>query len=303
MTWPSGFIRSRLASTTLPRPLSDSDPMGYYSDKVVVVTGAGSGIGHASAAAYAEVGARVHLVDSSAERLDGVCQEIRARGGRATGHVLDCTDPDALGTLARDVMTAEGRIDVLQNGVGVLVSGACHETEIENWHRALEVNLLSVVHALRAFVPYFLGQRRPAHVVNIASLAGLVPFPYTAAYSASKAAVVALSEVARMELSHRGIYVTVVCPGAVRTRILEHGMLDLPGDSGPAIRRAFERFATSPDQVATRILRAVRRRRSVVLATPSMGPLWWLRRVVPRMFSWLSTTATSWLLRRVEKSP
>ena len=274
--------------------------MSYYADKVVVVTGAGSGIGRASALAYAAAGARVHLVDQSEERLDATSDEIRARGGRATAHVLDCTDPAAVESLAREIMTSEGRVDVLQNGVGVLVSGACHEIGNDAWRRALDVNLMSVVYALRAFVPHLVRQGRPAHVVNIASLAGLVPFPYTAAYSASKAAVVGLSEAARMELWRQGIFVTLVCPGAVRTRILEHGFLDLPGDSAEGVRQAFDRFAAPPERVAARILRAVRRRRSLVLGTPSMGPLWWLKRMLPRVFGWLSRSVTTFLLRRAE---
>jgi NAD(P)-dependent dehydrogenase (short-subunit alcohol dehydrogenase family) len=277
--------------------------MSYYADKVVVVTGAGSGIGRASALAYAAARARVHLVDLSDERLGAVSEEIRARGGRATAHALDCTDPDAVEKLAEEIVATEGRVDVLQNGVGLLVSGACHELGDEQWRRALEVNLMSVVYALRAFVPHLLRQGGPAHVVNIASLAGLVPFPYTAVYSASKAAVVGLSEAASMELWRRKIFVTLVCPGAVRTRILQDGLLCLPGDSSPGIREAFDRFAAPPERVAARILRAVRRRRSLVLATPSMGPLWWLKRVFPRIFSWLSRRITSSLLRRAEGAP
>jgi NAD(P)-dependent dehydrogenase (short-subunit alcohol dehydrogenase family) len=275
--------------------------MSYFADKVVVVTGAGSGIGRASALAYAAAGARVHLVDRSNERLAAVEHEIRSRGGSATSHALDCTDPDAVDKLARAVMASEGRVDVLQNGVGLLVSGACHELGDEQWRRAVDVNLMSVVYALRAFVPHLVRQGGPAHVVNIASLAGLVPFPYTAAYSASKAAVVGLSEAAGMELWHRGIFVTLVCPGAVRTRILDDGLLSLPGESAPGIRQAFDRFAAPPDRVAARILRAVRRRRSLVLATPSMGPLWWLKRMFPRLFCWLSRRVTSSLLRRAER--
>ncbi len=277
--------------------------MSYYTDKVVVVSGAGSGIGRASALAYAAAGARVHLVDLSDERLGATADEILARGGRATAHVLDCTDPKAVESFAREIMASEGRVDVLQNGVGLLVSGACHELAEDAWRRALDVNLMSVVHALRAFVPHLVRQGRPAHVVNVASFAGLVPFPYTAAYSASKAAVVGLSEVARMELWRRGIFVTLVCPGAVRTRSLEHGLIDLPGDSAPGIRQAFDRFAAHPDQVAAHILRAVRRRRPLVLATPSMGPLWWLKRMVPRVFGWLSRSVTTFLLHRAQGAP
>ncbi len=280
-----------------------SRAMGYYSEKVVVVTGAGSGIGRASALGYAQAGARVHLVDRSAERLRRVGEEMRRRGARATVHALDCSDPDALDELAEEIMSGEGRIDVLQNGVGVLVAGACHELARDPWQQVLQTNLMSVVHAMRAFVPRLLRQGRPAHLVNIASLAGLVPFPYTAAYSASKAAVIGLSEAARMELWDRGIFVTVVCPGAVRTRILEDAVLDVPGQSGPDLAHAFERFAAPPERVAARILRAVRRRRSLVLATPSMVPLWWLKRSAPGVLGWLSRRITGWLQRRAQPVP
>jgi NAD(P)-dependent dehydrogenase (short-subunit alcohol dehydrogenase family) len=238
--------------------------MSYFRDRVAVVTGAGSGIGRATAHLLAREGARVHAVDIRADRL-----EEAVRPGITT-HVVDCAAAAAVEELARAVFAAEGRVDLLQNGVGVIIAGPVERLTLERWRRSLDLNLWSVIHGVQAFVPRMLEQGGArAHLCNIASVAGLVGFPYTAAYSASKAAVVGLSEALSAELHRRGVSVTCVCPGLVRTSLLADGELALPGRFGEQLRWFHDHLGPRPGPVAWKILRAVEKDRPLLV--PSLG--------------------------------
>jgi NAD(P)-dependent dehydrogenase (short-subunit alcohol dehydrogenase family) len=238
--------------------------MSYFRNRVAVVTGAGSGIGRATAHLLAREGARVHAVDIRADRLEEAC-----RPGITT-HVVDCADAGAVEELARAVFAAEGRVDLLQNGVGVIIAGPVERLTTRQWRRALDLNLWSVIHGVQAFVPRMLEQSGArAHVCNIASVAGLVGFPYTAAYSASKAAVVGLSEALSAELHRRGVGVTCVCPGMVRTSLLADGELALPGRFNEQLRWFHDNLGPPPEPVARAILRAVKADRPLV--APALG--------------------------------
>ena len=185
--------------------------------KVAVVTGAGSGIGAATARVLAGVGMQVHLVDIHQERVESVRAEI---GGEAMAHVVDCTDAAAMERLSSEVYDRRGRVHLLQNGVGALVGAPVEELTLDDWRRAIDVNIWSVVQGIHAFVPRMLAQGERSHLVNVASVAGLVGFPYTSAYSTTKFAVVGLSEALSAELYGRGICVTAVCPGMVTSELI-----------------------------------------------------------------------------------
>ncbi len=251
--------------------------MKSFKNRTILVTAAGSGIGRASAEAYAAEGARVHLADIDGGRLEQVARSITAAGGQVAGvHPADCTDPDVMEALAAEI----GRVDLLQLGVGIIIAGAFEETSLEQWRRVMDANLWSAVHGLRAFLPAMLAadSEADAHIVIVASLAGLVGFPYTSAYTATKFALVGLAESLSLELAGRGVWVTAVCPGAVSTNLMRDGDLTLPGGSETGIRRAVERFAARPERVAREILRAVRRRKSLILPSSEALPLWLIKR-------------------------
>ena len=253
--------------------------MSRFRGKIVVVTGAGSGIGLATARAFAAAGARVQLVDIAAEQVEAATARIGSEGGVAAAHVCDCTDPQQVEQLAASIFTASGRVDVLQNGVGGLVAGGLESLSLQQWQRSVDLNLWSVIHGVRAFVPRMLEQGGDeACLVNISSLAGLMAFPFTAPYSACKFAVVGLSEVLDAELYGRGVRVTVVCPGAVRTNLMNHGTIQLPGSWDAFFQRAFPRHAVAPEQVAAHILRAVQSGQRQSIPSIWLRQLWRLRR-------------------------
>ncbi len=178
------------------------------SGQVAVVTGAGSGIGRASALALARSGARVHAADIDRESAGRAVDEIRGRGGHGVAYALDVADAAAVEAFAASVFESEGAVDVLHNNAGIGHAANVEATTVEDWQRVISVNLLGVAYGVQAFVPRMLAQGRPASVVNTASMAGLVPSAKMAPYVASKYGVVGLTEALNAELSKRGIHFT-----------------------------------------------------------------------------------------------
>lgn len=252
-------------------------------DAVVVVTGAASGIGRATAEAFCEAGAWVHGVDVDAPRLRGVAEALpAAKTGRFIVHEVDCRDAKAVMDLSDAVYAAHGRVDVLHNNAGVVVCGRAETLDLAAWRRAIDINFLGVVHGLVAFLPRMTAQPGGGHIVNTASISGLVGFPICAPYSATKFAVVGLTAVLDAELAPRGVRVSALCPGMVRTRVMETGQVDLPGPGRQWLARAMERHGLAPEQVARAVLAEVRWGRGGVRPL-GLGSrqLWWLQRLWP----------------------
>lgn len=270
--------------------------------KTAVVTGAGSGIGRSLALLLAERDAVVHAADINQPAAEAVAGQIKDAGGRATAHAVDVADAGSVLGLA-DHVFATGPVDLLFNNAGIGLAGEVTETTLGDWRRLIDVNLMGVVHGLHAFLPRLLAQDPPAHIVNTASMAGLVPAAGLAAYSASKAAVVGLTEALDIELRGTRVRVSAVCPGVINTPIVSTSVMRGPW----AARRArtedlYARRGTSPDVVARQVLAAVSRGRTIV-PTPryQVVPHWMLKRVFPPAGYALSA-ATYWYLRRDDAS-
>jgi len=268
--------------------------MRDFTDRVVVIVGAGGGIGRAVARAFFKEGARLHLADIDADGLKPVADELGA-----AAHVVDCTKAKAMQALADDVFSAEGRVDVLCNNAGVVCGGPVEEIPLKDWRWSVDVNLWGVIHGMRAFLPKMLAQGGESHIVNTASMAGLVPFPYVAPYVASKFAVAGLSEALDCELAPRGIRVTALCPGAVKTDVLKNGRLKLPGDWGQRISKLLDRHGATPEQVGQDVLRAILKKRTLQISgATSMFPLWILKRASHSAYHHLARWASGQAAKR-----
>jgi NAD(P)-dependent dehydrogenase (short-subunit alcohol dehydrogenase family) len=216
--------------------------------------------------------------------------EIEGAGGSAVAHVVDCSDPNAVEAFAARVFEAEGRVDVLHNNAGIGHGGDLEATTVEDWQRVIGVNLMGTVHGIHFFAPRMLRQGRPAHIVNTASMAGLVASAQLAPYCASKFGIVGLTEALNAELAPRGIRVTAICPGIIDTPITEAAVM-----RGEMLKRAkatrdfYRRRGASPDRVAEAVIEAIRKGR-VIQTVPRwhVDPGWLLKRISPRASQVLS---------------
>jgi NAD(P)-dependent dehydrogenase (short-subunit alcohol dehydrogenase family) len=277
-------------------PPADRD----FAGQIAVVTGAGSGIGRSTALLFGRLGAVVHAADVDREKVEQVASHIEAGGGRATAHTVDVSDQTAVEALAEAVFAAETAVDVLHNNAGIGHAGPVEETTLEEWQRVLGVNLMGVVHGIHYFVPRMLRQGRPGHVVNTASMAGLVALAEMAPYCTSKHAVVGMSESLNAELGPRGIHVSAICPGFINTPIIDDAYLDgeLAGER-ERIKSFYERFGSSPDVVAEAVVDAVRRKK-VIRTVPRHHVVlgWAIRRISPRAAQPLARASTRFISGR-----
>jgi NAD(P)-dependent dehydrogenase (short-subunit alcohol dehydrogenase family) len=255
-----------------------------FGGKVVVVTGAGSGIGRSSAMLFATLGAKLHVADVNADSAASVAAEIEARGGKAVAHTVDVTEPQAVDELARRVFDEDGRVDVLHSNAGIGHAADSAETTVDDWQRVIGVNLLGMAYVVQAFIPRLLAQGGRSSIVNTASMAGLVAAPGMAPYSASKFGVVGMSESLNAELAPQGIHVCAVCPGIIDTPITRSAIMR--GEFAERREQAIEFYrkrGATPDQVAAAVVDAVRKRKVIQPVPRShVMPMWLLKRVSVR---------------------
>ncbi len=237
--------------------------------RLVVVTGAGSGIGRATAIRFAKLGAHVVVSDIDLDAAQATTALIRGTGHQASAVRLDVTDPEDWEAFGRKVRTEHGYADVLVNNAGIVVSGPFLAVRPADWDRQLRVNLMGVVHGCRVFGAQMVERGAGGHLVNIASAAAFTPLPMMSPYSTSKAGVKMLTECLRLELGPKGVGVSAICPGVINTNIAEHairvGVDQERIERGKQFSRQLEQLAEklpfasmSPDLVARAAVRAVR---------------------------------------------
>ncbi|MEV7180338.1 SDR family oxidoreductase [Kitasatospora sp. NPDC093679] len=242
------------------------------SGRLAVVTGGGSGIGRATALAFAEQGDRVVVCDldlAAAERTADLCGLV---GPRAHAHRVDVSDGEAVDAFARQVAADHGVPDVVVNNAGIGHAGTFLQTTEKEWQRVLDVNLWGVIHGCRAFGALMVARGEGGHIVNLASAAAYLPAKSLAAYATSKAGVLMLSDCLRAELAPHGIGVSAICPGIVATNITSTTTFSGTDPDEQAAKRAkatkaYARRGFPPEKVAAEILRAVRTGKPVVPVT------------------------------------
>jgi len=248
--------------------------MDPFWSRVAVVTDGGGGIGAALAAAFAGRGARIVLADISEEALHAVARTLETAGAEVLTVPTDVTRRDRVQALAEAAVARFGGVHIVCNNAGVATFGEIATASHADWQFTMSVNFWGVVHGIEAFLPRLLVQGEGGHIVNTASMAGLVGMRWLGIYSASKFAVVGLSEALQRELAERDIGVSVLCPMIVRTNINENSVsrrpeaLRNPDDPLVPPADAMSGGVIEPDEVAQRVVRAIERRDLYVLTHP-----------------------------------
>jgi NAD(P)-dependent dehydrogenase (short-subunit alcohol dehydrogenase family)/pimeloyl-ACP methyl ester carboxylesterase len=275
---------------------------GAFDSQLVVVTGAGSGIGRATAYGFAANGARVVAADVDEAAAKRTADGIAARGGAAHACQVDVADAGAMAGFAAWVRENHGVPDIVVNNAGIALVGSLLDTPEDDWARIRSINLDGVYRGCRLFGRQMVERGQGGHLVNVSSMAAFAPSAALPAYAAVKAAVLQLSECLRLELAEHGIGVSAICPGVINTPITQHaGYLGITADAADRMRRRarrmFARRAFPPEKVALAIMRAVLRDRPVVPVTPEAYVGRALSRISPA-----ATRALSVLSRRLDPS-
>jgi NAD(P)-dependent dehydrogenase (short-subunit alcohol dehydrogenase family) len=258
---------------------------------VGVVTGAGSGIGRGIALAVAGAGAKVVVADIDPDRSRAVAAELRGVGGDAIGATVDVRSQDSVEALAELTVEEFGAVHLVCNNAGVSTMGRQWELSLDDWDWVIDVCLKGVVHGVRSFVPRIL-EFGGGHVVNTASMGGLLTMAYGGPYAAAKHGVVGLSKGLRAELAGKGVGVSVLCPGQVRTGIVA-AMREHMAGTGTATTEtiaALDAIAAgneagiAPEEAGTMVTDAIREDRFWVLPNATeLLPL--LRRDLDELFA------------------
>lgn len=251
--------------------------MDTFRQKVAVVTGAASGIGKAFSRALLARGASVVLTDIDAATLEATRGEFSDLGDVEAQH-LDVTDAAAVAAVVEGVAAHRGHIDFLFNNAGIAVFGNARDMTLDDWNRLIDINIRGVVHGIAAAYPMMTKQGH-GHIVNTASVAGLVPTPGGTGYSMTKHAVVGLSTSLRAEAHRYGVRVTAVCPGFIDTPILQNAkMINIDRDR--AMKEFHFRFHSAAD-LAEAVMRGIERNKPIVVFTGAARTAWGINRFSP----------------------
>lgn len=251
------------------------------SGRVAIVTGGGSGIGAALVRAMAARGATTVIADIDEAAAKSVAADLTG----VTTVTFDVRDAEAVAGLVGDVVAQHGHLDYMFNNAGIAVGGMVEELTLDHWDRVIDVNLRGVIHGVHAAYPVMLRQGN-GHIVNTASLAGLVPGPGLTPYDAVKHAVVGLSLSLRAEAAGRGVRVSAICPGFVDTPLLGRVNPDLPQtgaglDAEQLAKRIGKLYQADP--LAQDVLRGLERNDALIVAPRSARVAWRLARYAPGM--------------------
>ncbi len=254
-----------------------------FEGKTAFVTGGASGIGLALGRAFLDAGMKVMLADVEASALEKALQSLGNYDNRVRGVACDVADPDSVERAAQAAFDAFGNVHVVCNNAGVAAGGGIDNISIDNWRWVLDVNVMGVVYGVRSFLPHMQKHGEGGHIVNTASMAGMINGMGFSPYAATKFAVVAMSEGLAVQLQPYGIGVSVLCPEFVRTRIGESGRnrperygkapeLNPASPAAAVVAEIARRLQAGidPAEVAAKVLAAIRNEELYIFTHPNM---------------------------------
>ena len=272
--------------------------MKNIKGKAALVTGAGSGIGQATALALADAGAKLILCDINTRGLettvadmpDNVCLLQRT---------VDVSDRAAMAAFAGEVHEIVPAVDILINNAGVYITGGVLDLSLDDWDWVLSVDLWGVIHGLHYFVPPMVQRGMPGHIVNVSSMAGFWIAPEITGYLTAKFGVFGLSEALREDLRGKGISVTTACPGMINTNLIQTTRFRLAGDEEQhreQLKEAYQRRNYGPEKVAQGILKAIRKSQRLALIAPESKIMYYMERYCPPLSRYIARRAFNRLL-------
>lgn len=259
---------------------------GPDAGKLVVITGAGSGIGRETALAFGARGATVLCTDIDPESAAATAEAVRAAGGDALSRKTDVANARSMEALARYLDKELGAPDVVVNNAGIGLAGPLLDTSVQDWKQVLDVNLWGVIHGCRLFARQMIDQVKAGHIVNVSSASAYLPSRALPAYATSKSAVLMLTECLRAELADQGIGVSAICPGLIDTPITGRARFvgvdeDEQNRRRAAAQRLYHRRGFTPDRVARAIVGAVQDNLAEVPVSAEASGMRWLGRLAP----------------------
>ncbi len=267
--------------------------------KKVLVTGAASGIGKATALLMAERGARLCITDINAPGLEETRREAEARGAEVClSAALDIADYDAVKGMAEEIHAGFGPLDVVASIAGVALYSQVEDMTHAQWERVVDVNLWGAYHLIECFLPAMVGAGKGGHLLLVSSTAGIVGLPWHVVYAGTKHALVGSAEVLRFDLRKHRIGVSVVLPGAVNTGLVKTVVINADEKACERGRKLFSRHAIPPERVAGLILGAIERNRFMVITTLDIKLLYLAKRVLPPLYI-LIMRFMNWCLDKV----
>jgi len=248
-------------------------------DKKVCITGAASGIGRATAIAMGKSECRLFLTDIDEDGLNKTVDVITGAGGEVLlARAFDVGDYQAMRAFAADVHQRYGALDILINVAGVALFSQIEDMCHRDWEKVISVNLWGVVHGLECFVPEMIRAGRGGYIVSVSSTAGIIGLPWHAVYAGTKHALVGMSESLRYDLKKHNIGISVVCPGAVNTGLVQSVQINADQAATDKSRKLFLKIAISPDKVADQIIGAIRTRKFMVITSWDIKLFYFVRK-------------------------
>ena len=252
--------------------------METLSGKKVFITGAASGIGRSTAVSMGALGCRLFITDIDEAGLKKTSEMISNAGGEVClAKAFNVADYQAMADFAKEIH-AGGPLDILVNVAGIALFSQIEDMKHSDWEKVINVNLWGVIHGIECFVPEMIRAGKGGHIVSVSSTAGIIGLPWHSVYAGTKHAVVGISEVLRYDLKKHNIGVSVICPGAVKTGMVQTVEIHASQASKENLRDFFIKFAVTPEKVADIIVDAIRTRKFLVITSIDIKLLYFLKR-------------------------